>query len=996
MSHRIWMRTVLVLFLVGTASNSLAQTNTATLLGIVKDASGAVITGALVKVTNVKTQVIRTTVTNASGAYEVPLLTVGLYSISAEQAGFKRAERTGIELVADQKVKIDFTLQIGEVSESITVNEAAPLVTTQSVDRGIVIESNQVENLPLNARNFANLVSLQPGVVVGGQVGGAITFNGLPFEGSTINVDGTDAANPDWPTTTNFGRQNRLNILSQDFIQEFKSIQGVYSAEMGRASSGGINVITKSGTNEIHGSVFEFIRNDVFDARNFFATRKDKLRLNQFGATAGGPIIKDKLFFFGGWEGVRERRGQQVTGVVPTPLLRSQMVANNPAYRPLVDLLPLPTEALPGDIYRGFHRRSDVRKDREDVFQGRFDVSPTSRDSFFVRYTIFDAEVVSPNLMPLNGLTFPSQDRSLTFSYSRVISPQSINEFRFGANKQDLPRSHAAFIPGQIGTLNGFLGTPDIEFLRANGGSWTILDNFSRNIGRHSLKTGFEVQRYHYGRANSQVPIYQMDTVDDILSSRPQTATVNLSLDPVQTRTETTRTGIYVQDDFRLRPNLTLNMGMRWEYYSPPTERNGNVFNVVDSPYGPFRQRGEPIWNSDRNNFGPRFGLAWDVNGNNKNVVRLGGGVFYSDEPHRQVSVLAIEIDKPQFVVVDRVDYPTLRFPVTVQELDPANFTSQIPVSRNLENPNHRTTYSEQWSLDYQRELASNWAFSAGYVGNRGLKLMQLLFLNQRNAQGVRPFPQLGQIRWISNEGMSVYHSMQLALKKRLSSGFRLDAYYTWSKAIINGGGSQESINWIQDPNNTRGSRSRTTLSLDHVVSVNYSWDLPFDRWLADGAGGAARAVLGGWSVNGITSLRTGFPLNIESGRDNFGSGNAAGQRPNYVPGQDIRAGTDDYRTSVRHNYINRAAFTPNTRGQYGNLGAYVLTGPGRHVWDFSIFKNNQITEKLRVQFRAEFFNIFNRANFSNPNTNLNSGNFGIITGTDAAREVQFGLKLLF
>ncbi len=996
MSRRILMCVVLVVCLAGSASVSFAQANTATLLGIVRDASGAVITGAQVKVTHVNTQVTRTTVTNAGGAYEVPLLAVGVHTISAEQTGFKRSERTGVELLADQKVKIDFQLEVGEVSDSVTVNAAAPLVATQNVDRGIVIQSNQVENLPLNARNFANLISLQPGVVLGGQVAGAITFNGLPFEGSTINVDGTDVANPDWPRTANFGGQNRVNILSQDFIQEFKAIQGVYSAEMGRASSGGINVITKSGTNEIHGSVFEFLRNDILDAKNFFATTKDKLRLNQFGATAGGPVIKDKLFFFGGWEGVRERRGQQITGTVPTQLLRQQMVTNNPAYRPLVDLLPLPTEALPGEIYRGFHRRSDVRRDREDVFQGRFDFSPTSQDSFFARYTIFDAEVVSPDLMPLNGLTYPSQDRSLTFSYSRVLSPQSINEFRFGVNKQDLPRSHAAFIPGQIGTLNGYVDTSDIEFLRASGGSWTILDNFSLNVGRHSLKTGFEVQRYHYGRANSQVPIYQMDTVEQILNSQPLSATVNLSLNPIQTRTETTRTGIYVQDDFKLRPNLTLNLGLRWEYYSPPTEVNGNVFNVVDSPYGPFRQKGEPIWNTDSNNFGPRFGLAWDINGNSKNIVRVGGGIFYSDEPHRQVSVLAIEIDKPQSVVVDSVDYPNLRFPVNVEDLDPTKFGDQIPTSRNLENPDHRTTYSQQWSLDYQRQLASDWAFTAGYVGNRGLKLMQLLFLNQRNAQGFRPFPELGQIRWISNEGMSVYHSMQLALKKRFSSGFRLDGYYTWAKALINGGGSQESINWIQDPLNTRGSRSRTTLSIGHVFSINYGWDLPFDRWLLSSPGGAAKAILGGWSVNGITSLRTGFPLNIESGRDNFGSANPSGQRPNYVPDQDIRSGTDDYRTSVRHNYINRAAFTPNTRGQYGNLGAYVLTGPGQHVWDFSIFKNNRITEKLNLQFRAEFFNVFNHTNFGNPNTNLNSGNFGIITGASPAREIQFGLKLLF
>ncbi|MEW5978472.1 MAG: TonB-dependent receptor [Acidobacteriota bacterium] len=993
-------RRMLVLFVLSGlglgATEALAQTNTATLLGFVQDPTGAVIVGAKVKATNVKTQVARETVTNASGAYEIPLLLPGEYTLLAEQTGFKRAERTGIGLEADQRVKVDFSLQVGEVTDSVTVNEAAPLVVTQSVDRGITIGSKQVENLPLNGRNFANLIALQPGVVVGGQVGGAVTFNGLQFEGSTINVDGTDAANPDWPTTTNFGRQNRMNILSQEFIQEFKSIQGVYSAEMGRASGGGINVITKSGTNEFHGSVFEFMRNDIFDARNFFAGSKTKLRLNQFGATASGPVIKDKLFFFGGWEGVRERRGRLISGIVPSQLLREQMVAANPAYRRLVDLLPLPTEPLAGEIYRGFHRRNDNFRDREDVFQGRLDFAPTSKDTFFARYTIFDAEAVSPDIMPTNGLTYPSQDRTFTFSWAHVISPQAINEVRVGANKQDLPRTYAAYVPGQIGTLNGFLNTSDLEILRANGGTWTILDNFSYNIGRHSLKTGFEVNRYHYGRANGQAPIYQMDNVEDILNSRPQSATINLILDPIMTRTETTRTGVFLQDDLRLRPNLTLNMGLRYEYYSPPKERNGNAINVVDSPYGPFRSRGDAIWNSDGNNFGPRFGLAWDIRGDAKNIVRLGGGIFYSDEPHRQVSVLALAVDKPLFITVEKNDFPALRYPVNVADFDPAQFGDQIPLSRNLENPNHRTTYSTQWSLDFQRELAPNLAFSVGYVGNRGLKLQQLLYLNQRTAPGPRPVPELGIIRWISNEGMSNYHSLQTALKKRYSSGFRFDAYYTWSKAIINGAGSQESINWVQDPNNIRGSRSRTTLSLAHVFSLNYGWDLAFDKWVAPGAGGAVKHVLGGWSVNGITSIRSGFPLDIASGRDNFGSGFPSGQRPDYIPGQDIRGGTDDYRTSTRHTYINRAAFAQPARGRYGNLGAYILTGPGSHVWDFSIFKNNRISETVNLQFRTEFFNLFNHTNFGGPNTNLNSGNFGNITGAAASREIQFGLKLLF
>ena len=233
--------------------------------------------------------------------------------------------------------------------ESVTVNAGTSLLATQTSERGVVIGAGQVDNLPLNGRNFTQLISLEPGVVVGGQINGAITFNGLPYQGTTINVDGTDAANPDRPTTSNFGGQNRMNIVSQDFIQEFKTSQGVFSAETGRASAGSINVITKSGTNQFHGSVFEFLRNDKVDARTFFAAKKDKLRLNQFGGTLGGPIVRDKLFFFGGWEGAREIRGTQITGTVPTDSFRSQMLAANPAYAAILNLTPHVTEPMPRD-----------------------------------------------------------------------------------------------------------------------------------------------------------------------------------------------------------------------------------------------------------------------------------------------------------------------------------------------------------------------------------------------------------------------------------------------------------------------------------------------------------------------------------------------------------------------------------------------------------------------------------------------------------------------
>lgn len=973
-----------------------AQTNTATVLGAVTDPSGALVADAAIVVTNVKTQAVRNTVTTVSGAYEIPLLAIGEYVISVEHAGFKRIERRGVTLNAGDKIKIDLVLEVGNVSERVTVTEETPLLATQTTARGVTIASNQVDNLPLNGRNFVQLISLQPGVVVGGpgRLGGAITFNGLPYQGSTINIDGTDAANPDQPTASNFGGQTRLNLISQEFIQEFRTTQGVFSAETGRASGGSVNVITKSGTNEFHGSAFEYIRNDKLDARNFFGVTKSKLRLNQFGATAGGRIIRDKLFIFGGWEGSRERRGLLITGIVPTESFRARMLAANAAYKQIIDLLPLPTEPLPNDDTRGFHRREDVRPSREDVFIGRADWVPTSRDSVFVRYTIMDAFVKAPNIMPANGRTFPSQDRTGTASWSHTFSPRMLNEVRIGVNKQDLPRANAAYSPGGVGTISGYFNSGSVEILQANGGSATVLDNLSYTHGRHSIKWGFEVRKYHYGRSNGQNPIYYMDTVQDILNSSPRSIDITTAF-PRTSRKFTTETGVYVQDDLRVRPDLTLNLGLRWEHYTPVKERDGNLFNVIGDPYGPFRKKGEAIWEPDYNNFGPRFGLAWEVFGKRKNVVRAGAGMFYSENMLRNVSILNRPPDLPYTLSIDRADNAALaRYPTDPFNIDLSRFSA--PVNRLLVDPEHRTSYSVQWSFDYQREIKPNLSATFGYLGNRGLKLLQLNFLNQLVENGRRPVPSVGQIRMESNDGMSVYHAFQTSIRKRFSHGFTFNTHYTFGKAITNGGGSEEGTNDIQDWRNIRGSRSVTTLSLQHSFVADYGWDLPVLKLLGRPAGAAGRKLLEGWRVNGITTLRSGFPLEISSGRDNFGSGNARGQRPNLVAGADVRAGTKDYRTSNTHNYINRDAFTPNLRAQYGNLGGWRLTGPGSQVFDFSIFKNTAIGDRATVQFRTEFFNVFNHTNFGGPATALNSTLFGRITSANASREIQFGLRLLF
>lgn len=411
---------------------------------------------------------------------------------------------------------MDITLEVGSVTERVEVTDSVPLVNTQSVTGGVAIKNQQVLEMPLNGRNFSQLIQLEPGVVM---TGGGIFFNGLTRDGANITVDGTDASNPDRPSTQNFGGRSQMNILSIEFIEEFRTSAGVFSAELGRAASGGVNVITKSGTNEFHGSIFEFFRNEKLDARNFFAVRKDPLKVNQFGAAVGGPILRDKLFFFGGWEGSRVRRGLQVSGDVPTQALRDRMLASIPAYKDILDLTPLPNVPGVGTADIGFHRRSDLFRNWEDGLTLRLDYRLGNKDSFFARYSFLDSDARQPNLQPKNGTVFPAQDQSATASWSRIFGNSMLNELRVGWNKQDLPRAEEAWFGNhqRIGNFGGVLPTVKQEVLQANGGSVTVLDNFSLTRSRHSLKFGFENRRFHYGRTNYENPAYQYDTVEEIV-----------------------------------------------------------------------------------------------------------------------------------------------------------------------------------------------------------------------------------------------------------------------------------------------------------------------------------------------------------------------------------------------------------------------------------------------------------------------------------------------
>ena len=1012
---------LLLLFSTGAA----AQINTATIVGSISDQTDALVPGATVTVSNVATQAERTAETDAAGNYSIELLPPGEYDLAVESPGFKRTEQSGIRLFASDRPKIDLVLEVGEVTESVTVTEAVSLVQTQKSEGGVVIQNKQVLEMPLNGRNFSQLIELEPGVVYSR---GGVYFHGLTRDGVNITVDGTDASHPDRPSTNftgNFGGQAQMNILSIEFIEEFKTTVGVFSAEIGRAASGGLNVITKSGTNDPHGSLFYFMRNDKLDAKNYFARRKDPNKINQFGAAIGGPIVKNKVFFFGGWESARVRRGRQLEGPVPTQRMRELMLQATPEYGQtfqgsdgtapsMLDLLPLPnvpnSETQGGLLAR--HRRSGTNMEDQDSALAKFDFHPTPTDMLFLRYTIMDAEVFLPDISPLNGTNYPPQEQNGTFSWTHLFGASMMNEFRYGFHKQNMPRRQEAFFqdaqgPGRI---QGPFNHDRQELLQSNGGSLSALNNFSITKGSHALKMGFENRRFHYGRRNFENPHYRFTSVDNIINGSWESVFITIG-NPLR-RYQESQWGIYIQDDWRVTPNLTLNLGVRYEYYTPPIEARGNhLYNVIDSPFGAYAPMGTPPWDPDSNNWGPRFGLAWDIGGDSKTVLRMGGGVFYSPNTYREVTILGNPPELPYDLTIFKATTPSYLVDFPINVVAPGFDISVLgPPSRQTFDRSQRTTYSEQWSVNLQRQVATDLVVEAGYVGNRGLKLLATKFHNEiipeLGAQ-LRPDPSIGRISYQQHSGNSNYHAMELSLKKRFTKGFTFNGHYTWSHGIVYSGIDAVTAfgnRTIQDQNNWRGSRGRTGTDLRHNFTLNGAWELQADRKLGL-TSGFGKKFLEGWQFNWIVSLRTGMPIRtIASGRDTRGNNDSGVQRVDYVGGEgrfsNYRSSLQLLNPSAFANPCLNAGFASDSRcGLFGNFGANVFSAPGQQVFDLSLFKTTTIKENLRLQFRAEFFNAFNRANFRSPSGSrlrLTSGAFGRITSAQDPRQIQFALKILF
>ena len=1004
--------------------------------GVVKDESGALVANAKVTILSTDTGRERTVTTDAEGRYIAPDLEVGGYEVRAELTGFEQTVRTGIQLSVGQAATLDIVLKVGSVADHVNVTgDLVQVETNSSTEKGVVT-STMISELPLNGRDFSQLAKLQVGVYGNPNMGQAITASQgagprISISGSRPNqngflLDGSDVQDAQQRTPSGVSGAT----LGVETVREFTVLTNIFEAEYGGRSGGIINAITKSGSNQFHGSVFEFLRNADLDARNFFDVHKPAFKRNQFGTTAGGPIRRDKTFFFASYEGLRDRLG--TTNIVNTlsaagrnGILGTQTVVVNPVVKPYLALYPLPNGTDFGNG-TGQYISTVNTPTNENYVVVKIDHNISNADSVWGRYVYDYSSSLSQNAFQGFNNSGLTHRQFLTIGERKIFSPRLINEFQASFNRNvagalaqqtiDLSPS-LSFVPGEpIGSLNvsglGDYGNQRLSNRQLTQNSFDEKDTLSFTRGAHLFKTGFQFQRVQFNAfsAFAQDAEWSFTSVASFLTATPSALDVeNPISDPIRGwRFDTFEA--FVQDDWKVTSHLTLNLGMRYELATEPYEVNGKDASLLNPMTDTKVSAVNNLFqNPSRTNFAPRFGFAWDVFGDGKTAVRGGAGMFY--DLILPVDWIFAATNMPPFFVRPNPSNPQ-GFPSVPAALAASGAAPFFNAITN--QPSQPYVY--KYSLNIQRELFHDFVLTVGYDGNRGVHMPREQMVNiyqfQVLANGqkffpttsVRINPAFGPISYTVFDTNSLYNALQVSALKRFSKRYQVQFNYTYANAMnaadgnigtseVGGGttGSLDPFDWKRD-------WGRASYDVRNKATGLFSYDLPTWR-------GLRGTLFGSWQMNGILSLADGVPVNIAISVDVSRSGILAPSggelRPDLALGGH---GNPILNTRNPNGYWSASSFVLPQPGLLGNLGRDTGVSPGLETLDFSTNKTFRPVEKLSVQFRAEAFNILNRANFGLPNatvfassTGVPNASFGHITNTaTTSRQLQFGLKLIF
>ena len=1070
-----------------------AQGDTARFTGTVTDTSGGVIPQAAIHIVNEKTGVARDLTANDQGVFYAPNLAPSSYTVTASAPGLAAAEHKEIRLTAGQERLLTLVLSPAETRQSVTVDSGELVVIdTSSARVGANVNEREVANMPLNGRQLSQLYLLAPGAQTAG--GGSydnVRFSGRANQQNALRFDGVEASaiidaspgNLNGETSTGFRLQSSL-----ENVQEFRVESSNFPAEYGTGTGGQITVITKSGSNQLHGSLFEYTRNNALDARNFFDAAKSQLRLNQYGGSIGGPLIKDKAFFFASMESLRQRAVVNLFGTVPSAAARARAVES---IRPLLAAYPIGTIASANSDLDIAQRAASTSLD-EYFGSIRFDYALSPRYNLSLRYMRDQGQALTPMDVSGSDQRVTAVAQNALISFQQMLSPKIINETKLGFNGPksringvapsvngiDISALSVNFtgsvaIPGIGGqgasagasTLGGLIRSNSSQNGRAQpytNYSYSVIDNLSILNGNHTMKFGVEVRPVRLYTDRLGGTTYTFSNLNALLANTPTSVQVlgDVSApNPLHGGIAQNRflkqqfLILYAQDEWRVTPTITMNYGLRYEYYSPMHEAN-NLYTLFVKDVG--LTTGD-WYQTSKTNFAPRLGISWaPARFNNKTVLRIGGG-YYFGPGQGEDQVQPIDSDRVSATLTNT------NFPVNsaaiIAAIDPKTMTGFQPraYSQGYRIPEKVLSYT----ASLQQQLPGSAVLTLAYVASQGRNLFLRswtngivgLTMNPSTGAG-NPVLEMGsryaQMDYKTSGGTDNYNSLQTSVQRRFNHGLTIGGQWTYGHSLGNSGGSNEAQT-AQNPFNLKGDYGNNAFDLRHSMNISALYEVPFGRGrrYAAHVNRAVDAFLGGWQLGGVMNARTGLPVDVTMVRNDivyqvngtntyvpspivtggtvmttpvinnpYGGAFRSNRRPNVV------AGVDPFLSGDRRYMLNPAAFSIPQPGTFGNLGRWALHGPGLSQLDLTLQKRFTLTERVNVEFKSEIYNLFNRANFSTPsarfsealgtgsnklqpdqpyNLATSGGTFGVATSTvtrdvglGASRQIQLSLRLNF
>ena len=955
---------------------------------------------AAVTVDNLANGQHRQATTDNAGRYTIANIPVGSYKLSVTRQGFQTAVQSPVSVAVGATVSVDFTLQPGTISQVVEVSSQAPIIDPNQ-GQGATFNNRGLVELPINGRDYARFSLLAPGAVARSNNISDLSFNGLHSVHNQFSIDGVDASRVDQPYMSNgFERGARLLTGSLDTIAEFRAQTGNYRAEYGRAAGSYINIVSKSGGNLFHGGVYEFFRNNFLDARNFFNKQpaaQAEYRFNDFGGNIGGPIRKDKTFFFANYEGSRQRIGITGSGTTLSSSLRQAVLAKSPALASLVNQFPLGTSTGSGGFVDNYTTTA-VSQVREDTGSVRLDHSFTDTNTAYVRVNVNDSHVfgplfgVTPSALGLSDFqNVPIRTSNVALHDVQIMGPAFLNEFEAGMQRWG---SHIiSDEPYPQVNLTGVTISPGTRGrTKSNNTSYQVSDNMSYTHGSHSLKWGASEYRIQIDRSSVTTSSITYASLTDFINNSVSTA--SLIVGNPGSATWAYQTGAFVQDTWQIRPGLTIDYGLRYDFETAPFDPSGHA-QTFDTRTNKLAAPGTPFFKSNTRDFSPRFALAWQPS--KKTVVRTGYGIFYQSYPVGFGSYSVPTNNLAGNTTLTLAKIPNLSYPLTP-------FISQgaapLPTVAGF-NWDKPDIYTQQWNFTLERQLSESNALTVAYVGNHGLNLRRNINANFLNpSTGVRPIAGFADVNLETNSGQSIYHSLQVSLTQRYRRGFQGELSYTWAHAIDDVQDQGLFSAQPQDNNNYRAERGNSSGDIRHNFSYNLVYALPFghgQRFLSNPSGFAGKFI-SGWQLASLAIIHGGIANTVFIGTNTYGNFNFTNQRPNSV------AGVSPYPVNQTiTSWLNPAAFSIPAAGTFGNVGRNTIYGPGFGQFDLSLLKDTQISERSKLQFRAEFYNFINHPNFAQPNTTVGTAAFGQVLSTfgntlgiGTARQIQLALKLVF